>query len=223
MHLLVYGASGMVGSGALDVALADPRVARVTALGRRPLGLVHPKLEEIVQPDLFDVDAVADRLVGVDAVLFALGVSSVGMSADDYERLTYALTLAHAEMLARQNPGMAFGYVSGRGTDASEQGRVRWARVKGRTENALRRLPFRAVYLFRPAFILATNGTGPRVPWIKRLYALLAPLYPLLRRAFPGVVTTTDALGRAMVEALVAGAPKAVLEVPDLNALARAR
>lgn len=219
MHLLLYGASGMVGSGALDVALNDPRVTKVTVVGRRPLGRSHPKLDEIVPSDLFDVAAFADRLVGIDGCVFALGVSSVGMPPEQYEHLTYDLTLAHAEVLARQNPQMGFGYVSGRGTDSTEQGRTRWARVKGRTENALLRLPFRAVYLFRPAFILATNGTGPKVPWIKRVYALLAPLYPVLRRLAPNAVTTTEILGRAMIEAVLVGAPKAVLEVPDLNAL----
>ncbi|MCA0267959.1 MAG: epimerase [Bacteroidetes bacterium] len=219
MHLLLYGASGMVGSGTLDVALDDSRVTKVTTVGRRSLGRSHPKLDEIVHSDLFDVSAFADRLVGIDGCVFALGVSSVGMSPEDYEHLTYDLTLAHAEVLARQNPSMRFGYVSGRGTDSTEQGRVRWARVKGRTENALMRLPFRAAYAFRPGLILATNGTGPKVPWIKRVYALLEPLYPLLRRVWPNAVSTTDVLGRAMIEAVLVGAPKAVLEVPDLNAL----
>lgn len=219
MQILLYGATGMVGSGALDVALNDPRVTRVTAIGRRPLGRTDAKLDEIVHADLFDVAAFADRLAGYDGVLFCLGVSSVGMSAAEYEHLTYDLTLAHAEALAERSPQAAFVYVSGRGTDATEQGWVRWARVKGRTENALRRLPFRAVYLVRPAFILADRGTGPRVPWIKRLYALLAPLTPLLRRLAPNAVTTTGVLGRAMLNAVADGAPEAVLEVPAINAL----
>lgn len=212
----------MVGSGVLDVVLDDPRVTTVTTVGRRPLGRSHPKLDEIVHPDLFDVASFHDRLVGIDGCVFALGVSSVGMSPEQYEHLTYDLTLAHADVLARQNPAMRFGYVSGRGTDSTEQGRVRWARVKGRTENALMRLPFKAVYAFRPAIILATNGTGPRLPWLKRLYAVLAPLVPLLRRLWPHAVSTTDVLGRAMVTAVLVGAPKTVLEVPDLNALGEA-
>jgi uncharacterized protein YbjT (DUF2867 family) len=217
MTILLFGATGMIGHGALSAALADPRVSRVLTVGRRPTGRAHPKLDELVLDDFFDYTAVEERLTGFDACLFCLGVSAAGKSEAAYRRLTYDLTLAAAETLVRLNPGMTFVYVSGEGTDAD--GRAMWARVKGETERALSALPFAAVYHFRPAYIQPQGDARSRITLYRVLYAAFAPLYPALRRVFPGYVTTTDEVGRALVEAGLAGAPSRVLDSRAIRAL----
>lgn len=223
MNVLLFGATGMIGHGALSAALADARVGRVLAVGRRPTGREHPKLDELVVDDFFDYAPVEERLAGFEACLFCLGVSAAGTSEGEYRRLTYDLTLAAAETLARLNPSMTFCYVSGEGTDATGRSRQMWARVKGDTENALSRLPFEAVYHFRPAYIQPVGGARSSVPLYRALYAVLSPLYPVLRRLFPGYVTTTDEVGRALVEAGLAGAPERVLDSRAIRALAPSR
>jgi len=152
MKIMLFGATGMVGQGVLRECLVDCDVTRVLCVGRKPTGQQHPKLSELVVPDMTDYSAVEDKLSGFDACFFCLGVSSVGMTETDYRRITYDLTLAAAQPLARLNPQMTFIYVSGAGTDSTERGSTMWARVKGATENALMRLPFRAAYMFRPGF-----------------------------------------------------------------------
>lgn len=209
----------MVGRGALLEALADARVEQVLAVGRRATGLTHPKLRELVHADLFDYSPVESQLSGYDACLFCLGSTSAGKSEAEYTRVIYELTLAAARTLARLDPASTFCFVSGAGTDSSEQGRSMWARVKGRTENALLKLPFKAAYMFRPAFILPLDGITSRTPSYRVLYLLLKPFGPLLSR-MPRFATTTRKLGRAMLQAAFAGAPKPVLESADLNALA---
>ena len=222
MKIVIFGATGMVGQGALRECLLDESVSEVVTVGRTPTGRSHPKLKERVAKDLFDLSALDADLRGADACLFCLGVSSAGMAEAAYTRITYDLTLAVAEHLARLEPGMVFIYVSGAGTDASERGRTMWARVKGRTENALRRLPFRRVYLFRPGFIQPLHGIRSRTAWYRILYAVFRPLAPLVRRLFPGATLTTESLGRAMLLAARQGPPKAVMEARDLNELASA-
>jgi uncharacterized protein YbjT (DUF2867 family) len=222
MKVVIFGATGMVGQGALRECLLDESVREVVTVGRTPTGRCHVKLKERVAKDLFDLSALDPDLRGADACLFCLGVSSAGMAEAAYTRITYDLTLAVAEHLARLEPGMVFIYVSGAGTDASERGRIMWARVKGRTENALRRLPFRRVYLFRPGFIQPLHGIRSRTGWYRLLYALFRPLAPLVRAGFPGATLTTESLGRAMLFAARQGAPKEVLEPRDLNRLADA-
>ncbi len=212
----------MVGQGALRECLLDASVNEVVTVGRTPTGRSHPKLKERVAKDLFDLSDLDTDLRGADACLFCLGVSSAGMTEAAYTRITYDLTLAVAEHMARLEPGMVFIYVSGAGTDASELGRSMWARVKGRTENALRRLPFRRVYLFRPGFIQPLHGIRSRTGWYRLLYALFHPLAPWVRIWFPGATLTTESLGRAMIFAARQGSPKEVLEARDLNVLADA-
>ena len=218
MKVLIFGATGMIGHGALNAALADRRITHVITVGRRPTGREHAKLEEIVHADLFDFEPLADRLAGADACLFCLGVSAVGMSEADYRRVTYDLTLTVARTLSERNPAMTFVYVSGAGLDA--EGRIMWARVKGETEDALLALPFKAAYNARPGFIQPVGGAVSRTALYRAFYTLTAPLLPLLRRAFQGVFLDTDQLGRALVEAGVAGAPQPTLKIPDLQALA---
>jgi uncharacterized protein YbjT (DUF2867 family) len=192
----------------------------VLAVGRSATGQRHDRLRELVHADLFDVDGIAPELAGYDACFFCLGVSSAGMSEAEYTHVTHGLTLAVAEVLSRQNPGMTFIYVSGTGTDGSERGRTMWARVKGRTENALLRFPFRAAYMFRPAFIQPLHGIVSRTRIYHALYAVMGPLYPVWRALFPGYVTTTEKVGRAMLAVAKRGAPNNVLENRDINQLA---
>ena len=185
MRVVIFGATGMVGQGVLRECLRDEQVTRVLIVGRRPTGISHPKLAELVRRDFYDWSDADDALAGCDACFFTLGVSAARMSEADYTRTTYDLTLAAAPTLARLNPGMTFIYVSGAGTDSTERGRMMWARVKGRTENALLRLPFKAVYMFRPGMIEGVDGVRPSNALYRRSYAVLGPVIGLARRLFP--------------------------------------
>ena len=220
MQILLFGATGMVGQAALRECLRDPEVQLVQTVGRTATGVQNPKLKKLVRADLFDYAPIESQLSGFDACFFCLGVASSGMSEADYYRLTYQLTLAAAETLARLNPQMTFIYVSGSGTDSSERGRMMWARVKGKTENALLRLPFKAAYMFRPGFIQPLHGIQSRTPLYRFFYTLTGPVLPLLRRMFPNQILTTEQLGQAMLVAAKRGAPKPLLEARDIRALA---
>jgi len=222
MNVLIFGATGMVGQGVLRECLGDPGVERVLAVGRTATGVRDPKLREIVHADLTSYASIEAQLAGFNACFFCLGVSSVGMREADYERVTYDITLAAAQTLVRLNPGMTFVYVSGAGTDSSEGGRMMWARVKGKTENALLCLPFKAAYMFRPGAIQPRHGVRSKTAAYRVLYSLTAPLLPLLRRLSPGLILTTDQIGRAMLVVARKGAPKTVLESRDISALAPA-
>lgn len=219
MNVLLFGATGMVGQGALRECLVDPEVRLVQTVGRAATGTQNPKLKEVVHSDLFHYQAIESQLSGFDACLFCIGVASAGMKQAEYHRMTYELTLAAAEMLSRLNPRMTFVYVSGSGTDSSERGRMMWTRVKGKTENALLRLPFKAAYMFRPGFIQPMHGIQSRTPLYRRFYAVTGPLFPVLRRFFPNQILTTEELGRAMLLAAKRGAPKHILETSDIRAL----
>jgi len=221
MKIMIFGATGMVGQGALREALRAADVEQVLCVGRTPLGLSDPKLRELVHADLFDYRAVEAQLSGYDACLFCLGVSSGGMSEAEYTRLSYDLTLAAATTLARLNPRMRFVYVSGAGTDSSEQGRTMWARVKGRTENALRRLPFQAVYLFRPGAIQPLHGIVSKTPAYRWLYWATKPLLTPLRKLMPRQILSTENVGLAMLEVSRSQTPTAVLESADIYAIAQ--
>lgn len=209
----------MVGQGAVRESLLDPGVTAVLIVGRRPSGRAHAKLREIILPDLADLTPAENLLRGYDACFFCLGVSSVGMEEADYRRVTYDLAIAVAQILVKLNPAMTFIYVSGAGTDSTERGRAMWARVKGETENALLRLPFRAVYLFRPGIIQPLHGIKSRTKLYRIIYAVIGPLGGLLQGWLPGLMTNTEKLGRAMIKAARSGAPKPVLENRDINAL----
>jgi uncharacterized protein YbjT (DUF2867 family) len=218
LKVILFGATGMVGQGVLRECLLDPDVDEVLSIGRSATGQTHPKLREVVQTDLLDFSVNESRLSGFDACFFCLGVSSAGMKEQDYRRVTFDLTLAAARTLARLNPAMTFVYVSGAGTDSSERGRSMWARVKGQTENALLRLPFKAV-MFRPAGIVPLYGVTSKTRLYRIAYALTRPLWSVLLRAFPQYVTTTEQVGRAMLRVAREGAPKPILETRDINAL----
>jgi len=211
----------MVGQGVLRECLLDPDIEAVQTVGRSPTGVHNPKLREIVQPDLYHYSSIEAELKGFDACYFCLGVSSAGMSEQQYENLTYTLTLSAAEPLSRLNPAMTFVYVSGAGTDSSERGRVMWARVKGKTENALLHLPFKAAYMFRPGIIQPVHGARSKTTAYRVGYALAKPVLPLLRRLFPRYILTTEEIGRAMIQVAKRGAPKNVLESWDIGDCAR--
>lgn len=220
MNVVLFGGTGMIGQGVLRECLFDPNVDQVLSIGRTQTGRQSPKLREIVHDNFLDFSSIERALAGYDACFFCLGVSSAGMSEDAYRRVTYDFTLSAARALARQSPGMVFIYVSGTGTDSTERGRVMWARVKGATENALRTLGFRGVYAFRPGYIQPMHGITSKTGWYRAMYAVIAPLYPLLKAAAPRYVTTTEAMGRAMLAVAKNGWPKPVLETPDINAAA---
>jgi uncharacterized protein YbjT (DUF2867 family) len=223
MKVIIFGATGMVGQGALIECLADPRVTQVLLVTRRPTGRSHEKLREVVHADFLDYGAIEAQLRGYDACFFCLGVSAAGMSEAQYRRVTYDFTLAAARTLARLSPGMRFIYVSGMGTDSTEKGRAMWARVKGKTENDLRALPFRAAYMFRPGFIQPLKGVTSGTALYRVVYAVLGPLYPLLRVLAPRSVTTSENVGKAMIRAGLAGYEQPILENSDINRLALAQ
>ena len=219
MKVIIFGATGMVGQGVLRECLVDAGVESVLAIGRGPTGQSHPKLHEITHADFTDFSPIESQLAGYDACFFCLGVSSVGMDEERYRHLTYDVTMAAATTLAKLNPGMVFTYVTGKGTDSTEQGSRRWARVKGKTENDLLKLPFKAAYMFRPAGIQPLHGVRSKVAWQRAIFAGTAPLLPLLLRVAPGYVTTTEQVGRAMIKVAREGYPKPVLESEDINAI----
>jgi uncharacterized protein YbjT (DUF2867 family) len=216
MKVLLFGATGMVGQGVLRECLRDPDVDRVVTLGRSATGVEDAKLREIVHRDMFDYASIESELAGFDACFFCLGVSSFRMSEAEYTRLTYDLTMAAARTLARLDPQMTFVYVTGAGTDSTEQGRSMWARVKGRTENALLRLPFKAAYMFRPGAIVPMHGVRSKTALYQSAYSITRPVLPLLQRLFTNAIVTTEQVGRAMLAVAKRGAPSPILESRDI-------
>ncbi|MFC4031134.1 NAD-dependent epimerase/dehydratase family protein [Streptomyces polygonati] len=219
MRVIVFGGSGMVGQGVLRACLEDPAVTEVVAVVRRPLGIGRPRLREVAHADFTDFSAVAGELSGADACFYCLGVSAAGRGEAEYERVTYDYALAAARTVAAGNPELTFTYVSGEGTDSSEGGRSAWARIKGRTENALLSMDMRA-YMFRPGWIQPVHGETSRTRLYRVMYTLASWLYPLLRRVAARHVTTTEHLGRAMlaVVRLEGGGPH-ILHSPEINRL----
>jgi hypothetical protein len=215
VNVIVTGATGMVGEGVLLECLHSPEVEQVLVINRRPGLRSHPKLREIVHTDFFNLAPIEPHLTGYNACFFCLGRSSIGVSRQEYERITYGLTLNFAQRLAILNPELTFCYVSGAGTDSTERGRVAWARVKGATENALMRL-FPRSYMFRPGFLKATPGQRNTL----RYYKLFAWLYPVGRALYPAGFCTLQEMGRAMINAAIRGYPKQILEVKDIVGLA---
>lgn len=213
IHAIVLGATGMVGEGVLHMVLSHPDVRSVLVIGRRPCGAVHPKLKELIHHDFTDFSSVRSSLTGYNACYFCLGTTSIGKSEEEYRRISYDYTLHLARTLAPINPDMTFCYVSGEGTDSSEQGRQMWARVKGKTENDLSKLPFKAVYLFRPGFIKPIKGMKNTLSFAKPLLTL----YPLLSFLLPKHGCTLEDIGTAMINVTKFGFPTAILENPDIT------
>jgi len=220
VKVILFGATGMVGQGVLRECLLSSEVEKVLTVGRTVTGQTNPKLQEIALKDLTNLSGIENQLSAFDACFFCLGVSSAGMNEQDYTRITHDLTLSVAQTLVRLNPNMTFIYVSGTGTDSSEKGSSMWARVKGRTENELLHLGFKTAYMFRPGFIQPMDGIKTKTPIYAAIYAVLGPLYPLLKTLAPNYVTNTRQVGQAMIKAAAQGAPKTHLENRDINALA---
>ena len=214
---IITGATGMVGEGILHECLQDPSVSSVLVINRKPCGVSHTKLKEIIHADFYDLSAIESQLSGYNACFFCLGTSSVGMNEADYTKVTYTLTMHVAETLCKRNPDMTFCYVSGASTDSTEKGRLMWARVKGKTENDLMKLPFKRVYNFRPGFMLPTPGLKNVLPF----YKYVNWMYPILRPVFPNHMSTLAQVGLAMIHVVQRGSDKKVLEVKDIVALAK--
>lgn len=213
---IITGATGMVGEGVLHECIQHQDIEAVIVINRKPCGIIHPKLKEIIHTDFFNFSPIESQLGGYNACYFCSGVSSVGMKEPEYYRLTYTLTMHVAETLCKLNSDMAFCYVSGSGTDSTEKGKMMWARVKGKTENDLLKLPFNAVYTFRPGFMLPTKGLKNVLPY----YKYVTWLYPAVRSIFPHYFGTLKEVGLAMINSVKYGYGKQVLELKDIRALA---
>ena len=217
LQLILTGATGMVGEGVLHEALQSDAVEKVLIINRKPSGITHQKLKEIIHADFFNLTSIADQLTGYNACFFCLGVSSVGMQEAEFYQKTYVLTMHVAGVLSQQNPQMTFCYISGAGTDSTEKGRMMWARVKGKTENDLMQLPFKKVYNFRPGILAPTKGLKNTLKY----YRYLGWLLPLISIIMPNQISTLKELGLAMIAATAKGYDKNILEVKDIKAAAK--
>jgi uncharacterized protein YbjT (DUF2867 family) len=221
VNVLIFGATGMVGQGVLRECLQAPDVQLVQTIGRTPTGQQHPKLRELVHAEMWHYEGVEAELANFDACFFCIGVTSSGMGEKEYTHLTYDMTLAAAETLARIKPAMVFIYVSGAGADSSGTSKIMWERVRGKTENALLRLPFRGVYIFRPGMIQPMDGIQSKTAAYRIFYSLTKPLLPLLRKALPKYVLSTRQVGQAMLAVVRGGARRRVLESVDISAIVK--
>ena len=220
MNAVIFGATGMVGKGVLLECLDDARVEHVLLVSRHPNDVSHPKIREIVHADFTAFENLTPAFADIDACFYCLGVTAVGLSEGQYHHLTYDITLAAATALASASAGrLTFCYVSGEGTDSTEHGRTMWARVKGKTENALLRLPFKAAFMFRPGYVQPLRGIRSKTRWYQALYDVIGPFYPIVRRLFPKYVTTTTNIGRAMIHVAVSGWSRHILSSGDINQL----
>lgn len=217
MKVIITGATGMVGEGVLNECLGNANVEKILVINRKPCGISHPKLKEILHDNFFDLGNIRDQLSGYDSCLFCLGVSSVGMKEDQFTKYTYTLTMHVAETFVKSNANMTFCYISGAGTDSTEKGRIMWAKVKGKTENDLLKLPFKAVYLFRPGYLNPTKGMKHTLPY----YKYVSWAYPILRSLLPKYVSTLQELALAMINVSLKGYSKKVLEVKDIVAMSK--
>jgi hypothetical protein len=217
LKVIITGVTGMVGEGVLHEALLHPDVENVLTVSRKSSGMIHPKLKEVLIPDFFDLFAIEKNLIGYDACFFCLGVSSIGMKEDVYKHLTYDLTMNFAKTVSKLNPEMTFCYISGKSTDSTEQGRLMWARIKGKTENDLMKLPFKHVFAFRPGYIHPTKG----MKYTLKYYKYFSWLYPFLRLIYPSGVSSLREIGVAMINVSMKGYSKPILEVQDIVAAAK--
>jgi len=223
MNVVLFGATGMVGAGVLLECFADPRVTSVLAITRSPTGRSHRKLREVLHPDFFDFESLRADFASCDACFFCLGITSLGLSEAEYTRVTYDIAVTAAREMVAANPGMTLCFVSGVGTDSTGQGRTMWARVKGKTENALLTIGFKAAYMFRPGYIQPIGDVQSKTGWVQTAYDIARPLYPLIHRLLPNNSTTTSNLGRAMIQVAAAGYSKQILYSTDFNILAEIR
>ena len=217
LRVILTGATGMVGEGVLIECLKNPLVESVLLVNRKPCLFIHPKLKEIIHQDFFNLTTIENELTGYNTCLFCLGVSSVGMNEEDYTKVTYTLTMNFARTVSRLNPNMSFSYISGASTDSTEKGRMMWARVKGKTENNLMKLPFKAVYAFRPGMLKPSHGQKNTLKY----YKYLGWLYPILKFIAPNTASSLQELGLAMINISANGSEKKIIEVKDIIQLAK--
>jgi len=217
VNAIITGATGMVGEGVLHECLLHPDVDSVFVINRKPCGVNHAKLKEIIHKDFFDLTKIENQLAGYNACYFCAGVSSVGKKEDEYKRITYDLTLNFANTLLKLNSDMTFCYVSGVGTNSTEKGRSMWARVKGKTENDLLKLPFKAAYMFRPGYIQPTKGLRNTY----KVYNVLEPFYPIIKIFLSKYATTLKEIGLAMINVTLYGSDKKILECRDIDKLSK--
>lgn len=220
MKAILFGGTGMIGQGVLMECLADPDVEAVLSVGRGPTGSPNPKVKDLVLPDMYDYAAVGEQLRGYDACFFCLGRTSAGMNEAEYTRITYDLTIAAATALLKANPSLTFCFISGQSTDSTEKSSAMWARVKGRTENALLKLGFKAAYMFRPGLIQPMKGIKSRTASYRAFYTAFGWLLPVVKAVLPSTITTTERLGIAMINAVKKGYSTPILETRDINKLA---
>lgn len=223
MNVVLFGATGMIGAGVLLECFADARVTSVLAITRTATGRSHPKLREVLHQDFLDFESLRTDFVGCDACFYCLGITSLGLSEEAYTRVTYDIAMAAARVMVTANPHMTFCFVSGVGTDSTEKGRTMWARVKGKTENALLALRFKGAYMFRPGYLQPIGDVQSKTGWVQTAYDIARPLYPLIHRLLPNHSTTTSNLGRAMIQVAATGYSKQVLYSADFNTLAAMR
>lgn len=216
MKVILTGSTGMVGKGVLLECIDHPDVEQILLINRSAVGIIHPKIKEIIHNDFFDWRSLHGSLAGFDACFFCMGVSSAGMNEQDYRRMTYDITLGFAKEILPINPNLTFCYVSGAGTESTETSRMMWARVKGKTENDLLALGFKHAYMFRPGFIQPMKGIRSKTALYQGIYNVISPLYFLLKR-MPGLVTDTVTLGKAMIIVALNGYAKPILESRDIN------
>jgi hypothetical protein len=218
MKVILLGSSGMVGKGVLLECMDDPNVEKILLINRSPIRIIHPKIKEIIHYDFNDLSTLKDELKGFDTCFFCLGITSAGLNEEKYTKITYDLTLNFARAFVTTNPNSVFCYVSGAGTDSSEKGRSMWARVKGKTENDLLKLPFKAAYMFRPGYIQPLKGIRSKTGWYNAVYVVFKPLYFLLK-PFKSFVTDTVSLGKAMINVALKGYEKKIIESSDIYTL----
>jgi len=220
MKVILFGSTGMIGQGVLTECLKDTQIESVLVVNRQSCKVTHAKLIEIIHNDFFDLSAISKQLSGYDACFYCLGVTSAGLSEADYHRNTFELTTKVADAVLKANKSISFCYISGAGADSSEKGKTMWARVKGKTENALLHMPFKSAYMFRPGYIQPLNGIESRTKLYRIMYAVFKPFYFILKH-YEGMVTNTETLGKAMIAVVLKGSDKRILESRDINEIVR--
>jgi hypothetical protein len=220
MKVILFGSTGMIGQGVLMECLKNPQVESVLAVNRRGASITHPKLKELVHKDFSDFTSLIPAFASYDACFFCLGISAIGLSENEYSKITFELTARVGETLLKANRNITFCYISGAGTDSSEKGRAMWARVKGKTENTLLAMSFKKAYMFRPGYIQPLKGIKSRTTWYNIIYFIFKPLYFILK-PFKGMVTDTESMAKAMIHAALHGYDKKIIESADINILAK--
>jgi len=220
MKVIITGSSGMVGQGVLLECLENPNITHVLVINRKPIASDHPKINEVLIDNFFKLDSIKQQLIGYDACYFCIGTSALGKDEAEYSKTTYNLTINFAKVFLEQNSKSVFCYVSGAGTDSTEQGRTMWARVKGKTENTLLKMSFKSAYMFRPGYIQPLKGVKSRTNWYSLIYKLFSPIYLILKQ-FPSTATNTINIGKAMIKVVEGNYSNNILNNKEINELVK--